>query len=914
MRTTDPEGYLNGQNAVYLDTLENENFSVPVFKKRNGGKNLKDSETSEGLRPRARRLLDAYRRFGHTEANLDPLSMNKIDPHPSLYPSFYSINPSDMEKRVSLPIKGVETEATLKEQIKNMRDIYCDNIGFEVAYIDNFDERTWLEERIEEKNQKKVSELSSERKNILNQLIQAEAFEKFIHVKFPGAKRFSLEGSDSLMPALNFMAQQAIDMDITDIVIGMAHRGRLNVLTNFLGKSYSSIFAHFINDEKVTLDIGSGDVKYHSGYSNVYEKNQKSLNLSLTPNPSHLEAVNPVTIGKVRAKTERSEKSNALALIIHGDAAFAGQGIVSETICLSGLEGYKTGGSIHVIINNQVGFTTSPEFSRSSRYSSDLAKMVQMPIFHVNGDDPESVVWCMKVAMEYRNKFKKDVMIDLISYRRYGHNEGDEPMFTQPLMYKKIKQHPTPLKIYSDKLIENKTITTDEFSSMKEKFDDILKESFKNATNFEKGFLEKDWFKQSWGHLLYKDEKELLDEKVKTNVEKDKIISIGKSIFKEPEGIKVNAKVERLFKDRLDFFIKNDVDEKFIDWGMAELLSFGSLLLEKHDIRISGQDCGRGTFSHRHAVIVDQENQKKYIPLNNIKKEQSKFTIVDSPLSEAAVLGFEYGYAQASPNTLVLWEAQFGDFSNGAQIIIDQFISSGESKWLRLNGLVMLLPHGYEGMGPEHSSCRIERYLQLCGKGNMIVANCTTPANYFHILRRQMKSKTRKPLIIATPKSLLRHKKAVSSINDLSNIEEFQKVIETKSKKHTDRLILCSGKIYYELMDKIESEKIENISILRIEQLYPYPEEDIKNILNKYKDSEIVWCQEEPENMGAWTYIRNKLDDTLDSIGNNKSKILYAGIEEKASPSTGYASQHVKNQAFIIEKAINYSLKNKGKK
>jgi 2-oxoglutarate dehydrogenase E1 component len=930
MRTTDPEGFLNASNRGYLldlmasgdsdkealdpaffDELIHDDSHPPVFQKRRA-KALPPSPINEGALKqslKALMLIRAFRVRGHLKANLDPLKLSSLKEHPELDYRHYGFSDHDLDKTITLDGTLGFEKATLGDILKKLHDTYCGPIGLEYMHIQVPEQKQWLQKRIENEGLLSKQTSIEEKHTILKELLKAEFFEKFLHVKFPGAKRFSLEGGESLMPALDRMVQHCASQGIEEVVLGMAHRGRLNVLANLLQKPYELFFSHFANDENAVLATGSGDVKYHLGYSCVREQGHKPVKLSLTPNPSHLEAVNPVVLGKTRAKQDmRQDKhhNTVMGVLIHGDAAFAGQGLVAETLCLSGLKGYKTGGTLHIIINNQIGFTTPPPHSRSSPYSSDIGKMIQTPVLHVNGDDPEAVVWCMDTAMEFRKQFQQDIILDLVCYRRFGHNEGDEPAFTQPTMYKTIKNHPTPLSVYLDKLKSDTHLKEDDYKKFDESFSTTLKEAYDKAMGFDKASAKEDWLKGVWQNITYKTSEDMLRDHPVTGIMVKDLLKMGKKLYALPENFNLNTKIERLFKGRLDFFNKEDKQTPFVDWGTAEALAFGSLVLEGHPVRLSGQDCGRGTFSHRHAALIDQETEERYVPLQTLSESQASFHVIDSPLSEASVLGFEYGYAQSSPHALVLWEAQFGDFSNGAQVIIDQFISSGESKWLRLNGLVMLLPHGYEGQGPEHSSCRLERYLQLCGEGNMYVANCTTPANYFHILRRQLKSSTRKPLVIATPKSLLRHKHAVSSLSDMGEGTVFQETILTKSKEKAKRLVLCSGKIYYELLEALETHNRSDIALLRLEQLYPYPKASIEAAFSSHPDAEIIWCQEEPANMGPWIYIRHKLEDSLESMNHKRSRIRYAGIGEKASPAPGYASQHAKNQAFIMNLALNH--------
>ena len=695
-----------------------------------------------------------------------------------------------------------------------------------------------------------------------------------------------------------------------EIKIGMPHRGRLNVLANVLQKSYKKIFNEFVGELDAKSEESAGDVKYHLGASSNREFDGNSVHVSLTDNPSHLEAVNPVVLGQVRAKQffhKDKERKEVIPILIHGDAAFAGQGVVAECFAMSGLKGHNTGGTIHIIVNNQIGFTTSPRFARSSPYPSDLGKIVEAPILHCNGDDPEAVVHCAKIAIEFRQRFKKDVVIDLICYRRFGHNEGDEPTFTQPLMYKKIKSHPTTLNIYSKKLIKENSITEVEFESEKSEFNDLLEDQFKSAKDHHPKI---DWFEGTWSRYRPQKGKDNIGN---TGVQKNELIEISKKIHSLQENLKIHKTIKRIFENRH----KSILEEKNIDWSTAEALAFGTLLKEGFPVRLVGQDSGRGTFSQRHSVLRNQEDNSRYIPLNNISNKQQNFEIVDSFLSELAVFGFEYGYSLVEPETLTIWEAQFGDFANGAQVVIDQFIASGERKWNRASGLVMLLPHGYEGQGPEHSSARLERFLQLSGQENLQIVNCTTPANYFHVLRRQIHRDFRKPLIIMTPKSLLRNKLCISNLEDFSKNKSFHRVLKDHSyfdndkfinlKKDSDikKVIICSGKIYFDLLKARETIQRNDIVLIRVEQLYPFPVKSlVKEIKNYRKNASFFWCQEEPKNMGAWSSVRDYIQWTLDYIEANNNKISYIGRDPAASPATGYAKRHISQQEEIIRKVF----------
>jgi len=770
-------------------------------------------------------------------------------------------------------------------------------------------EKTWFRERMEKK-ENEVKFTNNGKKAILNKLIQAEGFEKFLAVKFVGTKRFGLDGAESLIPALEQIIKRGGHLGVKEVKIGMPHRGRLNVLANLLQKSYKRIFNEFAGELGSTPADSTGDVKYHLGASSNREFDGNLVHISLTDNPSHLEAVNPVVLGQVRAKQffhKDKLRKKVIPVLLHGDAAFAGQGVVAECFAMSGLPGHNTGGTLHIIVNNQIGFTTNPRFARSSPYPSDLAKMVDAPILHCNGDDPEAVVHCAKIAVEFRQKFNKDVVIDIICYRRFGHNEGDEPSFTQPLMYKKIKQHPTTLNVYGNKLIKDGVITKDEFLKMKTNFKNLLDEQFKTAKSY-KPKLE--WYEGVWSRFKPERGK---DKRGITGVSIDKIKKIGEKITSIPNDFLVHKTINKIFDNKIKMFKTG----KGFDWATAEQLAFATLLNEGYPVRLAGQDSGRGTFSQRHSVLRDQNNNKYYTPLNNISQKQKRFEVIDSLLSEFAVLGFEHGYALSEPTTLVVWEAQFGDFANGAQVIIDQFIASGERKWARASGLVMLLPHGYEGQGPEHSSARLERFLQLCAQENLQIVNCTTPANYFHALRRQMHREFRKPLVIMTPKSLLRNKRCVSNIEDFGKNNTFHRIlpdqaeiesyglIKLRKDKKIKKVVLCSGKIYFDLIEAREKLKNDEVYFLRIEQLYPFPLKTLANELKRFrKKTKFYWCQEEPQNMGAWNSARNYIEWALNHIGAENTKVRYIGRKPAASPATGYIKRHIDQQKDICEKVL----------
>ena len=854
-------------------------------------------------------LIRSYRIRGHLIANLDPLGMMKREYLHELHPSDHGFKKEDYERKIYLSSYLDTSYSTIKDIMFKLRRVYCATIGAEYMHISDPVEKIWFRERME-KNENQIHFTNKGKKAILKTIIKAEGFEKYLAKKFIGTKRFGLDGGEALIPALEQIIKRGGQLGAKEIKIGMPHRGRLNVLANVLQKSYKKIFNEFVGELDAKSEDSAGDVKYHLGASSNREFDGNSVHVSLTDNPSHLEAVNPVVLGQVRAKQffhKDKERNEVIPILIHGDAAFAGQGVVAECFAMSGLKGHNTGGTIHIIVNNQIGFTTSPRFARSSPYPSDLGKIVEAPILHCNGDDPEAVVHCAKIAIEFRQRFKKDVVIDLICYRRFGHNEGDEPTFTQPLMYKKIKSHPTTLNIYSKKLIKENSITEEEFESEKSEFNDLLEDQFKSAKDHHPKI---DWFEGTWSRYRPQKGKDKIGN---TGVQKNELIEISKKIHFLQEDLKIHKTIKRIFENRH----KSILEEKNIDWSTAEALAFGTLLKEGFPVRLVGQDSGRGTFSQRHSVLRNQEDNSRYIPLNNISNKQQNFEIVDSFLSELAVLGFEYGYSLVEPETLTIWEAQFGDFANGAQVVIDQFIASGERKWNRASGLVMLLPHGYEGQGPEHSSARLERFLQLSGQENLQIVNCTTPANYFHVLRRQIHRDFRKPLIIMTPKSLLRNKLCISNLEDFSKNKSFHRVLKDHSyfdndkficlKKDSDikKVIICSGKIYFDLLKARETIRRNDIVLIRVEQLYPFPVKSlVKEIKNYRKNASFFWCQEEPKNMGAWSSVRDYIQWTLDYIEANNNKISYIGRDPAASPATGYAKRHISQQEEIIRKVF----------
>ena len=855
-------------------------------------------------------LIRSYRQRGHLIAKLDPLNLIKSDYLDELHPESYGFKKEEYKKKIYLDGVINKEHSSIREILDFLKRIYCGPIGYEYMHISNPTERKWFRDRVE-KSKDNLHFTKNGKEAILNKLIQAEGFEKFLHTKYVGTKRFGLDGGESLIPALEQIIKIGGQFKIKEVKIGMSHRGRLNVLANVLQKSYKRIFNEFAGEFSSTTEDGAGDVKYHLGASSNREFDGNSVHVSLTDNPSHLEAVNPVVLGQTRAKQffhQDKERKKVIPILIHGDAAFAGQGVVAECFAMSGLPGHNTGGTIHIIINNQIGFTTSPRFARSSPYPSDLAKMVDAPIIHVNGDDPEAAVYAARIATEFRLKFNRDVVIDLICYRRFGHNEGDEPSFTQPLMYKKIRSHPSTVKVYGNKLVSESSISSEDLNNNIKKFKDLLDDQFKNAKDYKPKI---EWFEGTWS--AYKPEKGK-DKRGITGADTKKLLEISEKINSVPSELNIHKTISKILNARR----KSVFSGQGIDWSTAEALAFGSLLDEGYPVRLVGQDSGRGTFSQRHSVLRNQLDNSRYVPLNNISNKQKQFEVVDSFLSELAVLGFEYGYSLVEPNTLTLWEAQFGDFANGAQVVIDQFIASGERKWSRASGLVMLLPHGYEGQGPEHSSARLERFLQLCANDNMQVMNCTTPANYFHALRRQMHRDFRKPLIIMTPKSLLRNKYCVSNLEDFSKSNSFHRIlwdhaIDPKSKgfiklrKNSEikKVIMCSGKVYFDLLEAREKLKKDDVVLFRIEQLYPFPAKTLVKELKPYaKNAKFYWCQEEPKNMGGWFSVRDYIQWTLETINANNSKISYIGRSPDASPATGYAKRHISQQQEIINKVF----------
>ena len=859
---------------------------------------------------RAIMMIRAYRIRGHLQADLDPLGLIKKENCPELLPETYGFTENDLDKKIFLDeVLGLKY-ATLREILEILNRTYCSNIGIEFMHMTDPEEKSWIQQRIEGKD-REIQFTERGRKAILNRLIEAEGFEKYLAKKYVGTKRFGLDGCESLIPAMEQIIKRGGALGCKEVKIGMPHRGRLNILTNVIQKPLKKIFKEFSGDPGIASGGVSGDVKYHLGASANREFDNNLVHVSLTANPSHLEAVNPVVLGQTRAKQDYhddAERNKVIPILLHGDAAFAGQGIVAECFAMSGLTGHNIGGTIHIIVNNQIGFTTQPEFSRSSPYPSEVAKMVQAPIFHVNGDDPEAVTYCAKVATEYRQKFKRDVVLDIFCYRKYGHNEGDEPSFTQPLMYKKIKEHPSTLQKFADRLISEKVLTKDEFEAEKSAYQKRLDEEFEASKSYISN--EHDWFTGVWSKFTT----ELgHDRRGDTGIDIEKIKTLGKKLSHIPEGFNAHKTISRIYDARSKMFETG----KDFDWAMAETLAFASLADEGYGLRLVGQDSVRGTFSQRHAGINDQITGERYYPLKHISNEQGRVEIIDSLLSEMGVLGFEYGYSLTDPDTLVLWEAQFGDFANGAQVIFDQFISSGEKKWTRASGLVMLLPHGYEGQGPEHSSARLERYLQACAQENIQVVNCTTPANYFHVLRRQIHRTFRKPLVVFTPKSLLRHKRCISEIEDFTKQNSFHRVLSDRAEysaynliplakdDEIEKVILCSGKVYFDLVDERENLKADKVQIVRIEQLYPFPVKTLARHMSRFKNAKkFVWCQEEPYNMGAWNHVEPYINRTLEYIKAHSTNVIYTGRTPSASPATGFLKKHLAQQLEIVNKAI----------
>ncbi|HMM08905.1 MAG TPA: 2-oxoglutarate dehydrogenase E1 component [Paracoccus solventivorans] len=859
---------------------------------------------------RAIMLIRAYRIRGHLFADLDPLGMREMPPLGELDPATYGFTASDLDRPIFIDnVLGLQV-ASIRQITELMKRTYCGTFALQFMHISDPEQSAWLKERIEGYG-KEIQFTQEGRRAILKKLVEAEGFEKFLHVKYMGTKRFGLDGGEALIPAMEQIIKRGGALGVKDIVIGMPHRGRLSVLANVLGKPYRAIFHEFQGGSYKPEDVdGSGDVKYHLGASSDRAFDGNEVHLSLTANPSHLEAVNPVVLGKVRAKQDQmhdtEERIACLPVLLHGDAAFAGQGVVAECLQLSGIRGHRTGGCIHIVVNNQIGFTTAPHFSRTSPYPTDIALMVEAPIFHVNGDDPEAVVHAARVATEFRQKFHKDVVIDIFCYRRFGHNEGDEPMFTNPVMYKEIKSHKTTLQLYTERLVKDGLIPEGEIEDLKAAFQAHLNEEFEAGKNFKPN--KADWLDGKWAGLTAEGEDYHPGE---TCISAETMADVGAALTRVPEGFNLHRTVARLLEAKKQMF---ETGQGF-DWATGEALAFGSLLLENHPVRLAGQDSTRGTFSQRHSAFIDQASEERHYPLNHIRDGQARYEVIDSMLSEYAVLGFEYGYSMAEPNALTMWEAQFGDFANGAQIMFDQFISSGEKKWLRMSGLVVLMPHGFEGQGPEHSSARLERWLQMCAEDNWIVANLTTPANYFHILRRQIHRPFRKPLILMTPKSLLRHPQAVSSAAEFQTGSTFHRVLHDDAQRGTvdfqlapderiRRVVICSGKVYYDLLAARNEAGADDVYLLRLEQFYPFPAQTLTKELERFRHAEIVWCQEEPKNQGGWSFVEPNLEWVLNRVGADHPRARYVGRVAQASVATGLASRHKTEQDALVAEAI----------
>ncbi len=859
---------------------------------------------------RAIMIIRAHRIRGHLAADLDPLGITDRGHHPELDPASYGFAEADMDRPVFIDMVLGLAVATMRQIIEIVRRTYCGTFALQYMHISDPEQSAWLKERIEGYG-KEIQFTREGRKAILNKLVEAEGYEKFLQVKYMGTKRFGLDGAESLIPAMEQIIKRGGALGVKEVAIGMPHRGRLSVLANVLMKPYRAIFHEFQGGSSKPEDVdGSGDVKYHLGASSDRSFDGNTVHLSLTANPSHLEAVNPVVLGKVRAKQDQigdTDRHQVLPILLHGDAAFAGQGVVAECFGLSGLKGHRTGGTIHIIVNNQIGFTTAPSYGRSSPYPTDIALMVEAPIFHVNGDDPEAVVHAARVATEYRQKFHKDVVIDIFCYRRFGHNEGDEPMFTNPAMYNRIRKHKTTLRLYTERLVKDGLIPEGEIEDMKAAFQAKLNEEYEAGRDYKPNRA--DWLDGRWKSLTTKDLNNY--QRGETWIKPATMAEIGAALTRVPAGFDLHKTVARQLEVKAQMFATG----KGFDWATAEALAFGSLVTEGFPVRLSGQDCTRGTFSQRHSAFIDQTTEERHYPLNHIRPGQSRYDAIDSMLSEYAVLGFEYGYSLSEPNALTLWEAQFGDFANGAQIMFDQFICSGESKWLRMSGLVCLLPHGFEGQGPEHSSGRVERFLQNSAHDNWIVANCTTPANYFHILRRQLHRDYRKPLILMTPKSLLRHPLCISEARDFTDGSTFHRVLwddaqqghstqVLRSDDQIKRVVLCAGKVYFDLLAERDSRGLDDTYLLRVEQLYPIPTTPLTAEFSRFKNADFVWCQEEPRNQGAWSFIEPEIETLLIKIGAKNSRPRYVGRVASASPATGLASRHKFEQQMLVNDAL----------
>jgi 2-oxoglutarate dehydrogenase E1 component len=861
------------------------------------------AETIDSIR--ALMLIRAYRVRGHLEAKLDPLGQQIPRHHPELDPSTYGFEAEDYDRPIFIDNVLGRESATIREILEVLRATYCGSLGIEFMHIQDSRQKDWLQRRIEGAPWRLQID-NDTRKQLLQELTEAEAFETFCQKRFVGTKRFGLEGGESTIPALQTMIRTAAQSAVNEVVIGMAHRGRLSILVNVVKKPLTALFSEFGGASSKPDDVqGSGDVKYHLGTSADIEIEGRRVHLSLQPNPSHLEVVDPVVVGKVRARQDEAgdtrERHSVMGILLHGDAAFAGQGIVYETLAMSQLIGYRTGGTLHLITNNQIGFTTVPLHAYSGLYCTDVAKAIQSPILHVNGDDPEAVIFAAKLATEYRQEFSADVVLDIVCYRRHGHNEADEPAFTQPIMYRAIASRPTTRTIYAENLVKDGVIDEAEVRAGWDKVMANLEGCYQASQSYRPN--KADWLEGKWAGLNRGEDDETQSEDA-TGAPIESLRAIGAALSSVPAGFDLNPKIARQLEAKRAMIDSGEG----IDWATGEALAFGALLLDGNRVRLSGEDCQRGTFSQRHAVLIDQTNQNEYVPMNNVQPKQAKIEIYNSLLSEVGVLGFEYGYSVADPRTLVLWEAQFGDFANGAQPVVDQFIASGETKWLRMSGLTLLLPHGMEGQGPEHSSARLERWLQLCAEQNMQVCNLTTPANYFHALRRQLKRNYRKPLIIMTPKSLLRHKLAVSKLSEMDADSHFRKVIPEVdtlvAPEEVRRVVLCSGKVYYDLLAARRDRDIKDIAIVRLEQIYPFPAMALRTALTPYRRAEIVWCQEEAGNYGAWTFVDRRLERVLVAIDAASKRPIYVGRDDAASPATGSAKIHAAEQAKLVDAAL----------
>ncbi|MGV8988430.1 MAG: 2-oxoglutarate dehydrogenase E1 component [Cypionkella sp.] len=876
------------------------------------GVNLTDVQVRRAVLDsvRAIMLIRAYRIRGHLAADLDPLGIVERGNHPELDPESYGFTEADMDRPIFLDmVLGLEM-ASMRQIVELVKRTYCGTFALQYMHISDREQAGWLKERIEGYG-KEIAFTREGRKAILNKLVEAEGYEKFLHVKYMGTKRFGLDGAEALIPAMEQIIKRGGNLGVKEINVGMPHRGRLNVLANVLQKPYKAIFNEFQGGSYKPEDVdGSGDVKYHLGASSDRNFDGNTVHISLTANPSHLEAVNPVVLGKVRAKQDQyndTDRHQVLPVLLHGDAAFAGQGVVAECFGLSGLKGHRTGGTIHIVVNNQIGFTTSPSYSRSSPYPTDIALMVEAPIFHVNGDDPEAVVHAAKLATEFRQKFHKDVVLDIFCYRRFGHNEGDEPMFTNPSMYTRIRKQKTTLQLYAERLVKDGLIPEGEIEDMKAAFQATLNAEYEAGKTYKPN--KADWLDGRWKKM----QPTPLDQyqRGETWIKSETMAEVGGALTRVPEDFEIHKTVARQLEQKKQMFATG----VGFDWATAEALAFGALATEGFPVRLSGQDCTRGTFSQRHSAFIDQVTEERYYPLNHIRAGQARYEAIDSMLSEYAVLGFEYGYSLAEPNALTLWEAQFGDFANGAQIMFDQFICSGESKWLRMSGLVCLLPHGFEGQGPEHSSARLERFLQNSAHDNWIIANCTTPANYFHILRRQLHRDYRKPLILMTPKSLLRHPMCVSDAADFTDGSTFHRVLwddaqkghsslELKPDDQIKRVVMCSGKVYYDLLAERDGRELTDTYLMRVEQMYPVPVVSLTTEFSRFKGAEFVWCQEEPRNQGAWSFLEPELERLLTKVDAKSPRPRYAGRIASASPATGLASKHKAEQTALVNDAL----------